>query len=527
MGWQGGGFFIYILYTRSSKTIGNQGLSILSIYDRSGPPQLPSVLSLPPIFSPKEPKFCVFHFLAVRNCFSLSDSAESESPLFKGDSVIASRNSDFLLTKFSKLLDFSFLFPLCFSKAIDISLNFLLYFSFDFPVYFPFSFILSYPFYFPLQISFNTEFIGVQVEVAFKILKKVVDCIIDSGTRSHVAVSRTFLIPETIYTDFTRVEVVGGRKLDILERGSIQLLNTGEDLHVPVILKDALPIPGGDTNLVSMSRFDELDYKILLEKGLMVFINPKTGKCDLSAKLRKDGLYHVCPLPKTFDLQKAFGVNSRVLNVKSNPLIPPTRTNTYISKRSDEVEVPESVLLALANLLDVLGLSPSKSGKEVWIWDPFVCTGRSARFWKSRGYRVLHNSDRDFHDPYGPKPGQYDILITCGPFSETKSLFDRLSFEPKFVVLCMTDSIARKMFKLWDCQLIFNQCGIKFVKTDGTVYPAPHPSSFTWVSKGLNLPTTNTWLDCTGKIQNFSVYNSGNFLTACVHKMGIFYPMWI
>jgi hypothetical protein len=141
-----------------NKRVGREGLLyILYIYDRSGPPQLPSIVSLPPFFSPKEPKFCVSQILVVNSYFSISDSAESESPLFKGDSVIASRNSDFLLTKFSKLLDFSFLFPLCFSKAIDISLNFLLDFSFDFRSIFHFLsyFLIHFIFLFKFLLTPN------------------------------------------------------------------------------------------------------------------------------------------------------------------------------------------------------------------------------------------------------------------------------------------------------------------------------------------------------------------------------------
>jgi hypothetical protein len=89
------------------------------------------------------------------------------------------------------------------------------------------------------------EFIGVQHEAAFRLLKRVVDTIVDSGTRSHVAVSKLYMIPGSLFPSFTRVEVVGGRMLDILERGKIELSGTGEHVSEPVILEDALCIPGG------------------------------------------------------------------------------------------------------------------------------------------------------------------------------------------------------------------------------------------------------------------------------------------
>ena len=295
-------------------------------------------------------------------------------------------------------------------------------------------------------------------------------------------------------------------------------------------------IPGGSSNLISMSRLDLDGHRIIVEFGVMRITSIKTGLCVITAKLRSDGMYHVLNSVDAAKLRKvdtASAVSkapsakvppSKPKSKSSKSKVPPVERKVsvqvkippfgapvlklaprpYPTRRSDEYEVPLAVLESLARLLDVLGLSPQRLKRRVVIWDPFVGSGFSKRFWESRGYTVIQSSRHDFDHPDTLLSGKdYDWIITCGPFSESRFLMRRLRFEPKYIVLVMNDSIGRKMFRSYDAQLLFLQYGVKFQNLDGSAWSTPHNNTFTYVAKGLNLPTTNLWLNVDGTIANF------------------------
>ena len=269
-----------------------------------------------------------------------------------------------------------------------------------------------------------------QMEMSFSVKVGTIDVIVDSGTRSHVVISSDFIEPGTWYLDNTTVQVVGGGTMKLKGRGLVKLVGMGPK---PVELKDCLVIPGGGTNLLSMSRFDKAGYLIVVEDGKMSFINKSTNEIEISAQLWGDGLYHVVKTESSFS---------------TSSIIKAWRT--YPNKPSDNAEVPREVLESLARLLRILGVLMGENGKPIRIWDPFVDQGLSKTVWESLGCLVVgHNPGDNYFDPKGPVCGDdYDWLITCAPFSKSVSFLARLSFEPKFIILTMLDSVARKYWNL-------------------------------------------------------------------------------
>jgi hypothetical protein len=174
----------------------------------------------------------------------------------------------------------------------------------------------------------------------------VIDIIVDSGTRSHVVTKMDFIHPGSSYRSDTTVEVVGGRKLNLRLRGSVMLEDMGPST---IELKDTLVIPGGNTNLISMSRFDKMGFSIYVKNGLMKFTNSETKLVELTAELWCDELYHIFRVSE----------QTNSLNIGRRP---------YTNIKNDNREVPVSVLQIITNLLSIW-----KGKANIAIWKtPFL-----------------------------------------------------------------------------------------------------------------------------------------------------------
>jgi hypothetical protein len=274
--------------------------------------------------------------------------------------------------------------------------------------------------------------------------------------------------------------VVGGGVLDADLRGRVCIPQTSSS-GMPLVLDDVLVIPGNSKTLISMGRLESQGNTVLVRDGLMTFFNEKTKCVVATAKRGKDFLYHLMPKP-TKEVENTF---HSILKGRD-----------YVSRPCDEVETPKSILDGAISILNQAGFK----GKT--IYEPFFCTGASGKAYKDGNFGVLHTK-QNFHDPLGPVPGDYDILVTNGPYSDTKSLLRRLRHEPAYMVLLMADTIGRNMFELYDSNLIFIQQGLKFTKPGGENYTTTHPNTFVWVCKGLDLPSKTLYMNKEGKLSNF------------------------
>ena len=312
----------------------------------------------------------------------------------------------------------------------------------------------------PSQEELAIEPVGVLIEESQASQQASHDSVFDSGTKSHVVSSESYLEPGSAYPSETHVRVVGGELIKTSIRGKVvlaQVSGPGSKLE----LEEVIVVPGGDLNLISISRLDRDGCRFVIESGVLTCTS-ELGDVLCVGVLRGDGLYHLRKPPPGYSL----GVSEQLVREKvlAVGIQAKFEARPYVSKRSDEVETPEETLRVVSRFLKRV---QKKVGRRLTIWDPFVCKGRSGRFWESEGFGVIHNSVRDFYDPKGPEKGlDYDFLVTCPPFSETKHFFKRLAFEDSYAVLLVNDTISRKMFKFYDAEFIFQQQEIKFFRSE-------------------------------------------------------------
>ena len=309
------------------------------------------------------------------------------------------------------------------------------------------------------------------------------DFAVDSGAGDHFITDRKFVLPGSLSPEDVLVKVVGDGKVEVTEKGNVLLHQSKE---AGLQLYDAL-VTEGDLNLISMSKLDKRGYRFVIDNGVMTCTNKSNGKLEFVAKLRKDGLYYVVDeLPKSVFSAKAVEKGQR----------------PYISKFSDECEVPEVHLKPIANLLR---LHQKKLDRQLIVYDPFVLAGRSGRFWLNQGFGLCkHRSSSDWLSPDRPKQGvDYDFLITCPPFSLNRDFVPRLKYEKNVIVLLMNDVLSRKMFSSYDAQVLFYTERIDFFKGDGTQHGQAHQNVFHWLCKGLNLPKQVMWIDGESKFLNW------------------------
>ena len=242
----------------------------------------------------------------------------------------------------------------------------------------------------------------------------------------------------------------------------------------------------GDLNLVSMSKLDKRGRRFIIDNGVMTCTEKSTGKVDFTANLREDGLYYIVDKDHT---SIGFGTRKSV--------------RPYVSKASDEAEVPEEHLLPIANLLRI---QQEKLGRQLIVYDPFVLGGRSGRFWLSQSFGLCnHKSNSDWRSPDRPRQGvDYDFLVTCPPFSLNREFVPRLEFEKNVICLLMNDVLSRKMFSSYEAQILFYTERIYFFKADGTQHGQAHQNVFHWLCKGLHLPKQVMWIDGKSQFLNWS-----------------------
>ena len=119
----------------------------------------------------------------------------------------------------------------------------------------------------------------------------------------------------------------------------------------------------------------------------------------------------------------------------------------------DDYETPDSAWDIVLDTLD----------KDLVIWEPFWCSGRSGRYIASKGFSVIHE-DRDF---FQWEPEKYDIIVTNPPYSNKAAVFDRLQKLGKpFCVLVPIITICNRYFstKFKDCQLLIPQKRVQYLK---------------------------------------------------------------
>jgi hypothetical protein len=290
-----------------------------------------------------------------------------------------------------------------------------------------------------------------RIKRSFKVSKVVVD----SGTKSDVVPDVACLDEGSAYKCNTRVMVVGGGEIKSKTRGKLTLPGTSVNGKQNLTLNDVLVIPGGNCFLMSMSRMDRRGYKIVIENGVMNFFPKGSHTPSVTAILNdEDGLYHV--LTDRVPTSSSYATNEEAYSTRSekdNTGSAKLAARSYRSQPSDEAEVPDDTLFAVARFLK---RQQKKYKNKIRIYDPFVASGRSAKVWKSQWFDVLHSSMLDFDDPKRPQPGvDYDFLITCPPFSKNREFINKLNFEPRAIVLLPCDTISRQMFTIYDSSFLF------------------------------------------------------------------------
>jgi hypothetical protein len=265
-------------------------------------------------------------------------------------------------------------------------------------------------------------------------------------------------------------------------------------------MDDVLIIPGGESFILSVSRMDLKDYKIVIESGVMTFFPPPNSSLPFFVAIlnKRDGLYHVVHGSKS---EKSFGSLEKKY--------------AFATTRGEEQEMPDEALRVAAKFLARI---KRPDGKPLTIWEPFRARGKAVNLWKSLGYNVITPTHLDFFHPMGPKHGiDYDFMITCPPFKLNRHVLKRIAFEPQCMIFLPTGVICAKSFETYDSQFLVLKEGVRFIKPNGEQHVNTHPAKFFWLCRGLHFPETVLYTDYTTNLLNFNSLNNrhkreyGNF----------------
>jgi len=140
--------------------------------------------------------------------------------------------------------------------------------------------------------------------------------------------------------------------------------------------------------------------------------------------------------------------------------------------------------------------------KNKIIWEPFYGDGKSGKYLKQLGFRVIHKPVDFFKHNLG------DILVSNPPFSIKKQIFTRLKqLEKPFIMICpcsmITTQYFRKLFSESKIQIIIPRRRIGFTKIvdgkipDGWGGPNPPRANFDcfYYCYKMDLPSDIIWLD--------------------------------
>ena len=318
------------------------------------------------------------------------------------------------------------------------------------------------------------------------------DLIADSGAKSHgvPGPEGTNIDPGSLRKSHTKVQVVGARKFSCNYRGrkTVPIVNSKKQ---NLTMDDVLIIPGGESYILSVSRMDLKDYRIVIESGVMTFFPPSSSNSPYFVAIlnKRDGLYHVVHGSKA---EKYFGSLEKKYD--------------FATTRGEEQEMPPEALRVAAKFLARI---KRPDGKPLTIWEPFRARDRAVDFWISLGYNVITPTYLDFFHPLGPKHGKdYDFMITCPPFKLNSHVLKRIAFEPQCMIFMPTSVICAKSFETYDSQLLILKEGVKFIMPNGEQHSNNHPSRFFWLCRGLHFPDSVLYTDYTTKLLNFNSLNS-------------------
>jgi hypothetical protein len=138
--------------------------------------------------------------------------------------------------------------------------------------------------------------------------------------------------------------------------------------------------------------------------------------------------------------------------------------------------------------------------KDKVIWEPFYGDGRSGRFLRELGFKVIHEDEDFFENDKG------DVIVSNPPFTLIPSILERLiSLGKPFILIMpapkMCTQYMRKMFATHDdkLQIIIPRKRIQFVKMVNGEVPENYESKcnfdcFYYCWK-IGLPRDITWLE--------------------------------